>query len=83
MKNEEVIDNSIEKMELIKRIGEKVQQLRIENTQLTTNAFAKKYSINHQTYYRMEQGENFTILTFIKVLEVHKISLNAFFEGLE
>jgi len=68
----------------IKRIGEKIKQLRIDKGYTSYENFAYENDLSRVQYWRMEKGVNFTINYFLKILEIHKMSLKEFFnEGFE
>jgi transcriptional regulator with XRE-family HTH domain len=68
----------------IKRIADKIKQLRIDKGYTSYENFAYENDLSRVQYWRMEKGVNFTINYFLKILEIHKLSLNEFFsEGFD
>lgn len=72
--------------ELDRRIvlmAEKLQKLRKAKGYSSYENFAWDNSLPRVQYWRLEKGTNFTINTLLKVLDVHKMTLKEFFEGIE
>lgn len=68
----------------IKKIADKIKRLRIEKGYTSYENFAYEHDLSRVQYWRMEKGVNFTITYFLKILEIHKLSLKDFFsEGFE
>lgn len=67
---------------MLKKIGKKVKELRKKNSDLSILNFSNLHGLNHQTYYRLESGENFTMNTLLQVLKIHEKSLQEFIESL-
>jgi hypothetical protein len=63
----------------IKRIADKIKRLRIEKGYTSYENFAYEHDLSRVQYWRMEKGVNFTITYFLRILEIHKLSLNEFF----
>lgn len=71
---EEAIDYTI------KKIGQRLRQLRIENGYKSYVEFALEAEIQPKQYWKLEAGTaNFTIRTLLRVLVVHKLTLDEFF----
>lgn len=66
----------------IAKIGEKLRALRTNAGYTAYENFALDNEIPRVQYGRMEKGVNFRIATLMRVLDVHKITLGEFFEGL-
>lgn len=64
-------------------IAEKIKQLRIDKGYISYEFFAWEHKIPRVQYWRMEKGTNFTIKTFLRILDAHKISLEDFFSDIE
>ena len=61
-------------------IGEKLAELRIKKGYDTIKEFAQRYSLPEIQYWRMEKGKaNITLKSLVKVLHIHKLSLQDFF----
>jgi DNA-binding XRE family transcriptional regulator len=82
MKKKENIKLLVAYDDLLKKVGNKIKELRETRTKLSATAFAKKYGINHQTYYRIEHYENLTLVSLQKVLLAHNLTLGQFFKDL-
>jgi hypothetical protein len=63
----------------IKRIANKIKQLRIDKGYTSYENFAYENDLSRVQYWRMEKGVNFTINYFLRILEIHKMSLQEFF----
>ncbi len=71
--------------EVIKRIATKARDMR-KNKGYSYEAFALHAGINRNTYFKFEKsattGENFTVVTLLKVIHGLELSLSSFFEDL-
>ena len=79
MQDEKAMDDQL------KAIGNRLRELRVNGKYKCGYAvFAIQHAnIQPRQYWRLEAGEaNFTIKTLLKVLDVHELSLEEFFEGL-
>lgn len=73
----------MEKQDLqIKKIGEKLKTLRKEAGFSGYDAFAWEHGLSRIQYWRMEKGTNFTIKSLLRILSIHKISLQDFFKDM-
>jgi len=61
------------------KIGERLKKLRIKKGYTSYENFAFDNDIPRRSYWRMENGTNFRIESLLKILDVHKISLEEFF----
>ena len=66
----------------LEKIGLKLKKIRIENGFSSYENFAYQNDIPRVQYWRMERGTNFTIKNLLKILAIHKISLEDFFKDL-
>lgn len=64
-------------------IGKKIKKLRIDKGYTSYENFAWDNKIPRVQYWRMEKGTNFTIKTFLRILDAHKISIQDFFKELD
>ena len=65
---------------ILKEIGERLAQLREKNGYTTLKEFAREYDLPEIQYWRMEKGKaNITVKSLMKVLSIHKISMQDFF----
>lgn len=68
----------------IKKIGERVKELRVKSGSTSYETFAFENDIPRVQYGRLERGSaNFKIATLLRILDIHKISLEEFFKGLK
>lgn len=74
--------NSKQEKRLLK-IGERLRDLRKKAGYKSYENFAFDNEINRVQYGRMEKGSNMTISSLLKVLEIHKITLEDFFSGIK
>lgn len=66
----------------IEHIAQKLKQLRMDSGYTSYETFAYDKNLNRVQYWRIEKGQNITIKTLIKILDIHKISMEEFFKGL-
>lgn len=66
----------------IKEISQKVKDLRKQKGYTSYETFAFENEINRVQYWRIESGQNITLKTLIKVLNIHKVTLKEFFSDL-
>lgn len=64
----------------ITQIAEKLREMRRYAGYKSLEKFAFDHDIPRIQYWRMENGTNFTMTTFLKVLDAHEISLLDFFQ---
>ncbi|MDD4820186.1 MAG: helix-turn-helix transcriptional regulator [Flavobacteriales bacterium] len=63
----------------MKNIGETLRMLRKRKGYTSAEIFAYENSLNRVSYWRIENGQNFTMKMLIKILEIHQMSLSEFF----
>ncbi len=61
------------------QIASKLTLLRKMNGYTSYEIFALDNEIDRKQYWRMENGINFTINSLLKILDIHKITLEGFF----
>ena len=66
---------------VIDKIASKLKKLRIEKGFTSYENFAYQNDLPRVQYWRMEKGTNFTIKNLLKILEIHKISIEEFFNN--
>ncbi len=66
----------------ILKISQKIKELRISAGFTSSETFSYEHSLSRVHYWRIEKGSNITMETLIKILDIHKISLEEFFKGL-
>jgi transcriptional regulator with XRE-family HTH domain len=66
---------------VLKQIGKRFQYLREEKGFSSYERFAIEYDLSRMHYWQIEKGKvNITIKTLEKLLEIHEISIEHFFE---
>lgn len=66
--------------ERMKKIAARLKDLRIKAGYTNYENFAWDNEISRMQYWRLEKGANFTMVTLLKILDAHKISLAEFFK---
>lgn len=66
----------------LQKIASKIKVLRIESGYSSYETFAFDKNINRVQYWRIENGSNITLVTLFKVLEIHDITPEDFFQGI-
>ena len=64
-------------------IGKQIKQLRLNMGYSSAEIFAYEHNLNRISYWRMEKGTNITILSLLKILDIHQISLSTFFSMID
>lgn len=67
----------------IKQIGERIKDLRIRSGYTSYETFATDHDLPRKNYWRLETGYNFNITTLLRILEIHKMTLDEFFKDLK
>ena len=62
-----------------KEIGQKLKAIRIAKGFTSYENFALENEIDRKQYWRIENGQNLTLKSLIKVLDIHGLSLKKFF----
>lgn len=70
-------------MDELKKVGKKLKDLRVKKGYKSYEAFAWDFELNRQTVSRAETGKNISLQTLIKILKIHKITLEEFFKGIK
>ncbi len=65
------------------KVGDRLRTLRKKAGYKSYENFAFDNEINRVQYGRMEKGTNITLLSLLKVLDIHKLTLEEFFVGLK
>jgi transcriptional regulator with XRE-family HTH domain len=74
---EEILDNAL------KQIGSRLTDLRRKKGYTSHESFAFDHDIPRMHYWRIENGKtNLTIRSLIKILSIHNMSVQEFFEEL-
>ena len=66
----------------LKSIGEKLKKIRISSGYKSAEIFAYDNVLNRVQYWRMERGANFTMQSLFKILEIHEVSMEEFFQDI-
>ena len=64
-------------------IGQKIKRLRIEMGYSSAEIFAYEHGLNRVSYWRMEKGNNITLNSLLKIIDIHKITLKEFFADID
>ena len=67
----------------IKVIAKRLKTLRIEAGYTSYEQFALAHGIERKQYWRLEKGHNFMITSLLRIIDIHEISLQKFFENLD
>jgi hypothetical protein len=67
----------------ILKIAEKLRKMRIQKGYTSYDGFAWDNELSRIHYWRIEKGSNFTMQTLLKILDIHKITLEDFFKGFD
>jgi predicted transcriptional regulator len=65
------------------KIANKIKQLRLEKGYVSNEFFAWEHKIPRVQYWRMEKGTNFTIKTFLRILDAHEMTFEEFFKDFD
>jgi transcriptional regulator with XRE-family HTH domain len=77
VKEEEILSN------LLKRVGVKLTELRKQKGYTSHEDFAFDHDIPRVQYWRIEKGTtNLTLKSLIKLLAIHKMTVEEFFASL-
>ncbi len=63
----------------LEKIGKRIKKLRIEKGYTSAEIFAYEHGLNRVSYWRMEKGCNLTLVSLLRILDIHGISLETFF----
>lgn len=64
-------------------IGQKIKRLRIGMGYSSAEIFAYEYGLNRVSYWRMKKGNNITLNSLLKIVDIHKITLKEFFVDID
>jgi transcriptional regulator with XRE-family HTH domain len=67
---------------VLKRIGSKIKKLRINAGYSSYENFAFEHELSSRYYWGVENGRNITLIYLLRILEIHKISIEDFFNNL-
>ncbi|GAA4326261.1 hypothetical protein GCM10023149_28950 [Mucilaginibacter gynuensis] len=66
--------------EIVKRLGERIKQIRIQLGYETAEAFANAHDIHRSQYSKFEQGQNLTFVTIGLLISKMGVKYRDFFE---
>ncbi len=66
----------------MRQIAEKLRQLRIDKGYTSYESFAFDNNLPTIQYWRLETGANFTIKSLLRILNIHKLTMEEFFQGI-
>lgn len=64
--------------EISVKVGNELRQMRIKAGYKSYERFAYEHNISRIQYWKMENGNNFTLKSLVKVLNAHQISMKDF-----
>ena len=65
----------------LEKIGQKLKDLRIKKGYTSYEQFAFDNNLARSGYGDHENGKNMTLVSLIRLLDIHEISLNDFFKS--
>ena len=68
---------------VIGQIAAKIKVLRMKAGYKSSETFAFDNDLPRVQYWRMEKGTNFTIKGLLRILAIHKITVEEFFKGVK
>lgn len=68
--------------ERMQKIANRLKELRKKAGFSNYENFAWEHDIGRVQYWRMEKGANFTMVSLLKILDAHKMSLEDFFKDI-
>ena len=71
------------KEELLINLGVIFRQLRIQKGYSSAEQFSFDFDLNRTAYWRWENGENITMLNFVKLCSIYNVSPKEIFEMYE
>lgn len=70
--------------EICKEIGDRLKHLRLRNGFSSYENFAVEHDLSRMQYWRIEKGlTNLTIRSLVRILNIHRITLEDFFLGFQ
>jgi len=66
-----------------KSIARRVKEFRKQAGYTSYETFANEKGFPRKNYWRIENGNNFTINTLLKITNIHNITLEEFFKGIK
>lgn len=66
----------------LSKIALRIKELRINAGYSSYEVFAHENDLDRKQYWRAENGVNLTLKSIIRIVNIHKISLEDFFKGM-
>lgn len=67
----------------LKRIGAHIKQLRVNAGYSNYVNFANDHEMEPKQYWRLEAGQNFSMNTLLRILDIHNLTMKEFFSELD
>ena len=67
----------------VEQIGAHIKALRIKKGYTSAEIFAYEHNLNRISYWRMESGNNITMTSLFRILDIHRITLSEFFKDID
>lgn len=67
----------------LKKIGAKLKRLRQDAGYSSYESFAMENELSNRYYWSAEKGQNLSLLYLMKILQIHKITIEEFFKDLD
>ena len=64
-------------------IGASLKQLRLDAGYKSYEQFAFEYKLSRIQYWKMENGNNFTLKSLLLILNIHQVDFNSFFDSIK
>lgn len=78
-KSQEPLDH---KKVMIKKVGNRIRQLRIRAGYSSLDKFAHEFEISRTQYARYERGEDMRFSSLMKIVMAHGMTIEEFFKGI-
>jgi hypothetical protein len=77
------VENDQHFNDIIKQVGNRIKELRILSGYKSYEVFAWENELSRIQYWKMEQGTNCTLKSLNKILQIHTITFQDFFNSLD
>ncbi len=74
---------TVDNKQRIDQIAKRIKQLRVDAGYTSYERFAVEHEMDRKQYWRMEKGQNFKLESLFRIIDIHNITLEVFFKGLE
>ncbi len=68
--------------QVLSKIALRIKELRINAGYSSYEVFAHENDLDRKQYWRAENGVNLTLKSIIRIVNIHKISLEEFYRGI-